>query len=89
MDRAKLCQTISQWNMNRLDLFEISQPNEVCPLHVIFLVRHFMERQVVLPAPSRSSLTCPCCLFLPFLKEEREEGPVEPLPPQNNEAVLS
>lgn len=31
-ERAKLAKVIRQWNDNRLDLFEISQPDEVSRL---------------------------------------------------------
>lgn len=31
-EREKLAQVIRQWNNNRLDLFEISQPDEVSRL---------------------------------------------------------
>ncbi len=30
LKREALRQLIAQWNANRLDLFEISEPNEVC-----------------------------------------------------------
>lgn len=32
-DRENLRIIIQQWNANRLDLFEISEPNEVCQLN--------------------------------------------------------
>lgn len=32
-DSEHLRQIITQWNANRLDLFELTLPNEVSPLH--------------------------------------------------------
>lgn len=47
--REKLAKVIRQWNDNRLDLFEISQPDEVSRLQtsdrvqklITFIVTHF------------------------------------------------
>jgi len=38
--REALRQRIAQWNANRLDLFEISEPNEVSILGFKYLVKY-------------------------------------------------
>ena len=42
-EREALRSVIQQWNANRLDLFELSQPNEVFPLFVIVMYHTFWE----------------------------------------------
>ena len=36
-EREALRSVIQQWNANRLDLFELSEPNEVLPLDGLYL----------------------------------------------------
>lgn len=33
-ERQQLCRLIQQWNENRLDLFSLTQPDEVCYLRL-------------------------------------------------------
>lgn len=54
-EREKLAQVIRKWNNNRLDLFEISQPDEVSRL---FMSCSYLSRTV-----ASSTCLCPLKVF--------------------------
>lgn len=44
VDREALSSVIQQWNANRLDLFELSEPNEVSPIKIPIITESKQEK---------------------------------------------